>query len=495
MSGPSRWRNRALIERNRPLHTVPSMSETPRPYLLAWRLDGRRVVVVGGGNIGTAKVETLLGTGASIVVFDPTPSERALDLARQGKVTVVERRVRPTDLLRTALVVAATGDSKTNRRIRRWAKPLGVVVNAVDDRDNCDVTVPAVIHRGPATVAITTGGTTPAGARFLREELTDAIEAALPADADVVLEHARCARDELKRSGRYRYDYAAWRQMYFEPAIDAVRHGRTGAVAEVRRRFEAEFTSATTPLRSGSVTLVGAGPGGADLITVRGVEALKRADVVVYDRLADPELVDLAPPAAERIPVGKGKGFGTSQEEINRLLVHKSSEGSHVVRLKGGDPFVFGRGGEEVDACRAADVPVTVVPGVSSALAGPCLAGVPVTDRRAASSFTVVTGHLAGRNQHDLQALGATDSTLVVLMASSTADSVAVEFCRGGRAADEPVVFVHAAGTDRQAVHRTDLASVMQDGCPFPAPSVMVVGPVAAMSDASDLAVSLAATA
>jgi len=144
----------------------------PQPYLLAWRLRGRKVVVVGGGSIGTAKVETLLGTGAEIVVIDPTPSDRIEDLAAQGRVRAVRRKARPTDMCRAVLLVAATGDSAVNRRLRRWAKPWGAVVNAVDDRENCDVTVPAVVRRGPATIAIPTGGATPAGARFVREELT-----------------------------------------------------------------------------------------------------------------------------------------------------------------------------------------------------------------------------------------------------------------------------------------------------------------------------------
>ena len=458
------------------------MDAQAQPYLLAWRLEHQKVVVVGGGAIGTAKVETLLDTGAHIVVIDPTPSSRLDDLAALDRVKLVRRKARPTDMVRAALVVAATGDSTVNRRLRRWAKPWGAVVNAVDDKANCDVTVPSVIRRGAATIAVTTGGATPAGARFLREELTALVRDAMPEAVGPLFEHASEARHNLRSNGAYRYDYAAWRQLYFEPGLAAVRAGRGHALDEVRRRFEAEFAEAKTPLRAGSVTLVGAGPGGADMITVRGANALAAADVVVYDRLSDPELLDLAPAAAERIPVGKGKGFGASQDEINGLLIERATAGNHVVRLKGGDPFLFGRGGEEVDALAAAGIASAVVPGVSSALAAPALAGIPVTDRRCASSVTVMTGHLADTGQQDLAAVHASGSTLVVLMAASTATSVAASLIAVGKSPTESVAFVHAAGTSDQADHRCTLAHVADAGCPFPSPTVMVVGPVAAGS-------------
>ncbi len=483
--------------------TVSSMES--RSYLMAWRLAGRKVVVVGGGSIGTAKIETLLGTGARLIVVDPTPSSRVVELAASGTVELRERRARPTDVVGASLLVAATGDSGTNRRLKRWATAggllKGTVVNAVDDKENCDVTVPAVIHRGPATVAITTGGATPAGARFLREQLTAAVDAAMPADLGLVLDHASHARTELKKSGRYRYDYPAWCQQFFEPAMAAVRAGDAGKLKSYRAHFVKTFgehtitgeASGGEALRPGHVTLVGAGPGVADLITLRGLKALQCADVVVYDRLVDPAVLDLAPPAAERVPVGKSKGKGTTQEAINEILVSRATAGGHVVRLKGGDPFVFGRGGEEVTAVSNAGLTVEVVPGVSSALSAPALAGIPVTDRRAAGSFTVITGHHADQEAphatHDRwRALGASTDTIVVLMAASTAADVAGHLLAGGRSFDEPVAFVHRAGTPDQETVRTTLTSVAFVGCPFPSPTVMVIGPVVdlATSDLSD---------
>lgn len=470
--------------------TVPAGNDgaepTSWPYLLAWKLHNRRVLIVGGGAIGTGKVETLLGSGAHLVVVDPNPSPRVEDLAAQGRLVLRPRRFRPFDVKGAALVVAATGNTKTNRVIRRWAKFAGAVVNAVDDTANCDVIVPAVVRRGPATIAVTTDGSTPAGARFLREE----IDNFLPRDLGHLLDAASDARRQLRASGEYRYDAHAWRQLFFEPGFSALRSGRSPAVGEIQRRFLAEFAHSTKPLRSGHVSLVGAGPGGADLITVRGSNALASADVVIYDRLADPALLDLAPPAAERIPVGKGKGFGVAQSEIHDLMIERSHAGNHVVRLKGGDPFIFGRGLEEYESLTAAGVAVAVVPGLSSALSGPALAGISLTDRRFAAGFTVISGHRVEEtatedevDAYDWSALSRTTETLVVLMASSTAKQVAARLLAAGCSPEKPAAFVHAAGTTRQRRESTNLRSVALDGCPFASPTVLVIGEAARPAD------------
>lgn len=447
-----------------------------RPYLLAFRLDGRTVVVVGGGNIGTAKVETLLGTGARIRVVDPTPSARVVELAGQDLVELRQRCFARRDLVGTSLVIAATGERKTTRRVRRWARAMRVLVNAVDDPSLCDVTVPAVVRRGPATIGITTGGTAPAAARFLRETLTDAVEAALPERTGELLDLTGSLRTELRTSGRYRYDYRTWRAELLEPGLEAVHRGQS--LSALADGFVSRFADAPEP-PVGRVTLVGAGPGGADLVTVRGADALRSADAVIYDRLADPELLQLAPAAAVRIPVGKSKGAGTSQDDINELLVRHALRGDHVVRLKGGDPFVFGRGSEEVDALERHGIVVEVVPGLSSVTAAPVLAGIPLTDRRDAAAMLVTTGHRAGRHRVFDDAIAGAATTIVVLMAATTADHVAAELLERGLAPTTPVAFVHAAGTRHQKVAGADLAQTQHDGCPFPSPSVMVIGPTA----------------
>ena len=460
----------------------------PRPYLLAWRLDGRRVLVVGGGETGTAEVETLQGTGARTVIVDPSPTPRLLDMAERGEVTLRRRRFRPRDVVGVALVVAATDDSKANRRIRRWARLTGAVVNAVDDPANCDVTVPSAIVRGPATIAITTGGHSPAAARYLREALTEAVDAAVPMTYGSVIDIAGNLRNELPATGRYRYDYATWRDRLFRPAMHPAASS-PAAISRIAEAFRSNWHDDPAE-RLGHVSLVGAGPGGRDLLTLRGAYLLSRADIVVHDRLADPELLAIAPVAAKRVPVGKRKGGGVGQDEINDMLIAAARRGERVVRLKGGDPFVFGRGGEEVDVLAEAGIEFEVVPGVSSALAAPALAGVPLTDRRSAASFTVVTGHRISDAAETSDAMVPTGGSLVVLMAASTAAKVAVRLCEVGWAEDEHVLFVHNAGREDQAVATRTLVDVRTDGCPFPSPTVMMLGPtVAAQATRSTFAI------
>lgn len=232
----------------------------------------------------------------------------------------------------------------------------------------------------------------------------------------------------------------------------------------------------------GRVTLVGAGPGGADLITIRGAAALAAADVVVYDRLADPELLELAPTCAERIAVGKAKGEGVDQDDINAILVDRALRGRHVVRLKGGDPFVFGRGSEERAAVEAAGIPCEVVPGVSASLGAPALAGIPLTHRGMSASFTVLSGHRIPDADHDWGALARSSSTLVVMMGATTAVAIASRLLAEGRPADEPVAAIHRAGTPAMDVATMRLDHLAEHGCPFPAPTVLVIGNVAAFA-------------
>ncbi len=235
---------------------------------------------------------------------------------------------------------------------------------------------------------------------------------------------------------------------------------------------------------TGTVYLVGAGPGDPDLLTLRGAAVLRRADVVVYDRLAPPELLDLAPAGAERIDAGKAPGQRRlDQEAINRLLVERARAGQTVVRLKGGDPFVFGRGGEEALACALAGVRFEVVPGVSAALAAPAYAGVPLTQRQLAASFAVVTASLAGGRTTELSRVAGAADTLVVLMAAERLEGVCLALVRAGRPADEPAVVVQWAATPRQRSVRgqlSELPALAADAGIGP-PATLVVGKVAAL--------------
>ncbi len=237
---------------------------------------------------------------------------------------------------------------------------------------------------------------------------------------------------------------------------------------------------------TGTVYLVGAGPGDPRLLTLRGAEVLQRADVVVHDRLSPPALLDLAPARAELIDAGKTPGAaGLGQDDINRVLVERALAGNDVVRLKGGDPFVFGRGGEEAQACVRAGVPFEVVPGVSSAVAAPAYAGIPVTHRGVASSFAVVTATLEGGEGNDLARLGAAVDTLVVLMAADRLEAVCRTLIECGRPADEPAAVIQWAATSRQRSIRCTLVEVPAAAAAagIGSPATLVVGRVAALAD------------
>ncbi len=237
----------------------------------------------------------------------------------------------------------------------------------------------------------------------------------------------------------------------------------------------------------GVVHLVGAGPGDPELLTLRGAKLLARADVVVYDRLAPRELLELAPAGAELVDAGKAPGRrGLGQEAINRLLVERARAGATVVRLKGGDPFVFGRGGEEALACVRAGVPFEVVPGVSAALAAPAYAGVPLTHRELAASFAVVTASLAGGGATDLAAVAGAADTLVVLMAAERLEAVCQALLRAGRPAAQPAVVVQWAATGRQRSVRATLEDLpaLAAAAGIGPPATLVVGEVAALADA-----------
>jgi uroporphyrin-III C-methyltransferase/precorrin-2 dehydrogenase/sirohydrochlorin ferrochelatase len=231
----------------------------------------------------------------------------------------------------------------------------------------------------------------------------------------------------------------------------------------------------------GSVTLVGAGPGGLDLITVRGARALGAAQVIVTDRLADPELLRYASPTAEIIDVGKCKGEGPTQSDINEVLVDRARCGLRVVRLKGGDPFMFGRGGEEIDTLNEAGIPWEIVPGVSSALGAPALAGISVTERGVAASVTVISGHRAdAATAYHWGALARATDTLVVLMAASTSAEIAHGLIAAGSSSELPVAACHGAGQPGARNALLTLGELAERGCPFPSPTVLVIGAVAA---------------
>jgi len=399
-------------------------------YPMALRLDRRRVLVVGGGTVATRRVPALLDAGARVVLVSPSLTPALRSLADTGRLTWVPRRFEPSDVDGAWLVHAALDDRVAAAAVSAAAAERRVFCVRADDRHAATAWTPAVTRHGPVTVAVLGGGD-PRRAMAVRDQVR-AMLAGGPA-----------------------------------PAVPAA-----------------------GPARPGGVALVGGGPGDPELITVKGRRLLAEADVVVVDRLTPGLLLDELRPEVELVDASKiPYGPAAAQDEINRILVDRARAGRFVVRLKGGDPYVFGRGGEEVLACAAAGVPVTVVPGVTSAVAAPATAGIPVTHRGVAHEFVVVSGHLTPGDPESLvdwPALARLRGTLVVLMGLRHLPAIVAALLDHGRAPETPAAVVGDGTTPAQRVVRAPLgelpACVAAEG--IHPPAVVVVGDVVGLADA-----------
>lgn len=446
-------------------------------------LRGRRVVVVGGGAVAEQKVRGVLAAGARVTVVSPETTPGLADLAARASVAIHRRPYQAGDLAGAWLAIAATDDRAVNAAIWAEAERRGVLLNAVDDRDHCSFIAPAIHREGDITVAVSTAGKSPALAVRLRDRIARLIGRA-EARLCELLGELRPELAERVPDGRVRA--ALCYRIVDSDAIGFVRQGDT---AGARRRVRELAEGRSGGGAPGVVYLVGAGPGDPGLITTKGLELLRSADVVVYDRLVSPALLAEAPAAAERVFVGKyPHGPGAGQPDINALLVARARHGGVVVRLKGGDPFVFGRGAEECEALCAAGVTVQVVPGVSAATAVPAAAGIPVTHRRLASAFAVVTGHeCAGRSDLDWEAL-ARMPTLVVLMGLQALPELAHRLVAHGARSDAPAAVIASGTLPAQRVVVGTLATIaaLATEAGLEPPATVVVGEVVQLGHGHD---------
>ena len=435
-------------------------------------LRGRRAVVIGGGAVAEQKVHGLVGAGAHVTVVstDVTPALGAL--ARRNAIEHKRRPYRRGDLKGAWLAIAATDDRGTNGAVWAEAEQLGVPLNAVDDLEHCSFIAPALHREGDITVAVSTAGKSPALAVRLRQRIARLVGRAEARLCELLGELrpglAERVPDTPART-------ALWYRIVDSDVIDFVRRGDIEGARGRMAELVGPHPLSPSPFgRGGTVYLVGAGPGDPGLITAKGLELLRSADVVVYDRLVSPALVAQAPAEAERIL------RGTDQQDVNALLIDRAREGLNVVRLKGGDPFVFGRGAEECEALAAAGVSYEVIPGVSSAIAVPAAAGIPVTHRRVASGFAVVAGHECdGRSDLDWEALSRMP-TLVVLMGLAALPDVVARLRAQGAPADAPVAVI-ASGTlpeQRTVVGTLDDIAELVGAAGLEPPATIVIGEV-----------------
>jgi uroporphyrin-III C-methyltransferase/precorrin-2 dehydrogenase/sirohydrochlorin ferrochelatase len=419
------------------------------------KLAGRDVLVVGGGAMADLRVRQLADAGARVTVVAPEVRE---DVARAAAI-VLRRPFRPSDLDGAWLAVAAA-TPEVNRDVAQAAEARRILVNAVDDPEHATAYTAGVVRRGDVSVAVSTAGRAPALAGLLRE----ALDAVLPRELGA---WAAVAARERPRWKRERVPLATRRPL----------------LLRTLNALYASGPEATAAVPPGFVSLVGAGPGDPGLVTRRGAERLASADVVLYDALVDAEVLRLAP-RAHCFHVGKRAGRpSVSQRTIERLLVRAARRGQRVVRLKCGDPFVFGRGGEEAQALAAAGVPFEIVPGVTSAIAAPALAGIPVTHRGLSAGFAVVSGHQESTYGPILDGLAPGSLTLVVLMGLGSRAGIADRLVARGWSADTPAAILLGASSAGALTWTGTLRTLGSAALPGDTdlPGTLVIGAVAAL--------------
>lgn len=408
------------------------------------KIKGKLCLVVGGGEVGTRKASVLLEAGAKVRVVAP---EISAELTVHANVESILSRFLPQHLQGATLVIAATNDREVNRLVSELAQAANIPVNVVDDPELCSIIMPAILDRSPLMVAFSSGGASPVLTRIMRGKL----ESVIPHNYKRLAEFAERFRELVKQ----RVTNPPKRRLFWEDVLE-------GVIAE--KVLSGDESSAETMLNEmldkednvlhGEVYLVGAGPGDPDLLTFRALRLMQKADVVVYDNLVAKPIVEMTRRDAERIFVGKKRNDHTlQQEEINLLLVRLAKDGKRVLRLKGGDPFIFGRGGEEIETLAAEGIPFQVVPGITAASGVASYAGIPLTHRDYAQSCVFVTGHLKdGTMNLDWEQLARPKQTVVVYMGLHGLSLLCTNLVEHGLPSTTPIAIVQQGTTQNQRV-------------------------------------------
>lgn len=449
-------------------------------------VKGGDVLVVGAGEIAVRKIRLLRKAGARVTVVAPDAAPEIRAQWEAGDLGWQKRHFRDSDVDGRAIVYAAIGRPEVDEAVSAAARAAGIHVNAVDRPDLCTFITPSIIDRDAIVVGISTGGAAPVLARDLRSR----IEALLPANLGRLAAFAATFRDAVKANvpgegGRRRF----WERFFRGPIAELVLRGDEKAARE--RMVAAVNRPGRKGSDTGIVHIVGAGPGDPDLLTFKAMRALQNADVVLYDRLVAPEILDYARRDADRIDVGKAKGrCSATQDEINALMVKHARAGDRVVRLKAGDPFVFGRGGEELEVLQAHGVDAEVVPGITAAMGCAGATGIPLTHRDVTSAVTFVTGHgQTGGTAPNWGALAKSAHTLVIYMGVSTAAEIAGNLIRHGLAPSTSVAVVENGTRSNQKTVRGDLsrlAKLIADNG-IKGPAIIIVGEVTALERSQPL--------
>jgi uroporphyrin-III C-methyltransferase/precorrin-2 dehydrogenase/sirohydrochlorin ferrochelatase len=446
-----------------------------RAYFAAFLdLRGKPGVVVGGGAVAALKAETLLRSGVRLTVIAPRLGERLAELVMLGALRHEDRRFQPGDLVGAEIAMAATDDAAVNAAVAAAARALKIPVNVADDAASSTFIMPSVVDRSPLQIAISSAGTSPVLARKLRT----IIESVVP----FAFGRLAALAGRFRAASKRRYPDPEARRRFWEEIMDGPVADMVLSGNEVLAEQTLEEKLNETKKLQGFVSLVGAGPGDPELLTLRALRVMQRANVVLYDHLVAPALVDLARRDAERIYVGKEKdNHALAQDEINALMVRLAREGKRVVRLKGGDPFIFGRGGEEIDSLAAQGIAFEVVPGVTAAAGAASYAGIPLTHRDYAHACVFVTGHLKdGAAQLDWTSLVRPRQTIVVYMGVSGLAAICAGLVEHGLAGSTPAAVVEKATLPGQRVVEGRLGTLAEQAllAGVRPPALLIVGEV-----------------
>lgn len=442
------------------------------------KLSQKPCLVIGAGNCAARKIELLLRADARITVI---AREISPLVAQFKNITLIQKEVEAHDLEGFKFVISATDNPQTNQFVSDCAKERGILVNVVDNPPLCDFIFPAIVDRAPLTIAVSSGGASPVLARFLRAK----IETLIPPTYGTLAQLAEKFRENVKQ----KISHPAQRRIFWENVLQ-------GRIAELI--FSGQNEAAENELlqtleqhepkkQEGEVYLIGAGPGAADLLTFRALRLMQQADVVVYDRLVSAEILDLARRDSDKIYVGKERSnHSVPQDEINALLVKLAKEGKRVARLKGGDPFIFGRGGEEIETLMQQGVAFQVVPGITAATGCASYAGIPLTHRDYAQSCIFVTGHLKDHSVNlNWTQLAAPNQTVVIYMGLVGLEKICESLIAHGSSPDLPMAVVEQGTTANQRVLTGTLSTLperLKNETVKP-PTLIIIGEVVKLQD------------
>jgi uroporphyrin-III C-methyltransferase/precorrin-2 dehydrogenase/sirohydrochlorin ferrochelatase len=446
-------------------------------------IRNRPCLVVGGGDVAERKVGLLLDAGGQVTVVSPELCENLQELADLGNIQFRQKSFQPADLEGMVIIIAATDDRKVNEEISRLANARSIPVNVVDNPDLCSFIMPSMIDRSPVQIAISTGGSSPVLARTLRAKLETMIPSAY-GRMGALLEEYRDRAKQVFTSVEERRRF--WERVLSGPVIEMMMAGQDD---RARKHLEQAFSDAEKDQSriTGEVYLVGGGPGDPDLLTFRALRLMQQSDVIVHDRLVSKAVLDLARRDAERIYVGKERSkHALPQEDINHLLVRLAKEGKRVCRLKGGDPFIFGRGGEEIDTLMQEGIPFQVVPAVTAASGAASYSGIPLTHRDYSQAVVFATGHLKdGTMNLNWNGLAQPNQTIVFYMGLQGIDVICKELIAHGMPTSMPIALIQKATTPEQKVYTGTLENMPElvRTTDIKPPTLIIVGEVVKLHD------------